>query len=447
MEILIIGVGEIGFHLCQKLSLDKHNITVVEADPIRADKARELLDARIIEGSGSSPSTLKEAEIEKYDIVAALTNDDETNIIACQIAKKFGSPVSILRVRNPEFLNPNCLLSKKDLGADFIVQPEMLTANAIVQLIRQTNATDVIEFEDGKIQLIGVIVDKKSLIINEPLKNLGKKFSSLPMRILAIPRRQMTLIPRGDDLIKPGDQIYFVSDADFLPQALKLFGKSDVKVEDIMIIGGGLVGRFLAQQLEEEYSIKIIEINEKKSEKLAEDLQEALVINGDGSDLDLLTFEGLADMDEVVAVTGDDETNIITNLVANHLKGPRTIALVSKLDYIPLTPAIGLESIVNKQIITGNAIQQVIRKQNMALFAELPGLEAEIIEYIAGPNSKITKKPLYKIDFPKSAIVGAVIKNKDTIKIPRGDTEIAPGDRVIVFALPKSLKDVYKLFQ
>ncbi|MFC2132000.1 TrkA C-terminal domain-containing protein, partial [Bacteroidota bacterium] len=296
------------------------------------------------------------------------------------------------------------------------------------------------------IQLVGIRLDKKSSILRTPLKDLGEKFGNPPLRILAIKRKQFTIIPKGEDILVPGDQIYIICDRDYLPDALTFFGKTDVKIENIMIIGGGLVGEFVAKQLEDEISIKIIENNEKKSEQLAESLKEALVIKGDGSDLDLLTFEGLADMDELVAVSGDDETNIITSLVARHLDVPRTITLVRKLDYLSLTHAIGIDSIVSKQMITVNAIKQIISRRKQALFAELPGIEAEIIEYIANDKSKITKKQLKDINFPKNAIVGAVLKNNDIIEIPRGDTQIQAGDKVVIFSLPKALNEVERLF-
>jgi trk system potassium uptake protein TrkA len=213
-----------------------------------------------------------------------------------------------------------------------------------------------------------------------------------------------------------------------------------------MIIGGVLVAEFIARQLENEINIKIVEDNEKKASLLAENLKQTLVIHGDGSDLDLLTYEGLADMDEFIAVSGDDETNIITSLVAHHLKVPRTITLVRKMEYLSITHAIGIDSIVSKQMITVNAIKKIIRRSHLAFFAELPGMEAEVIEFIANAKSKITRKTLMDINFPKDAIVGAVVKSNNTIEIPKGSTQIEPGDKVVVFTLPRALPAVEKLF-
>jgi trk system potassium uptake protein TrkA len=446
MEIVIIGAGDIGFHLCERLAFEKHNITIIEQDAKKVEHAREQLDAQIIEGSGISSKILARCNLDKTDIFAALTNNDEVNIIACKMAKKLGVNTTILRVRNHEYLSDNCILNNQELGADFIIQPELQTAKSIIRLIRQANATDVIEFEKGKIQFMGIKLDNNSTILHTPLKDLGRKYGNPPMRILAIKRKQFIIIPKGDDVLISGDQIYIICDKEYLPSALSYLGKDNVKIQNIMIIGGGLVAEFIARQLENEINIKIVEDNEKKASLLAENLKQTLVIHGDGSDLDLLTYEGLADMDEFIAVSGDDETNIITSLVAHHLKVPRTITLVRKMEYLSITHAIGIDSIVSKQMITVNAIKKIIRRSHLAFFAELPGMEAEVIEFIANAKSKITRKTLMDINFPKDAIVGAVVKSNNTIEIPKGSTQIEPGDKVVVFTLPRALPAVEKLF-
>jgi trk system potassium uptake protein TrkA len=220
------------------------------------------------------------------------------------------------------------------------------------------------------------------------------------------------LFLRGDDVLVKGDQLYIVSSKEYMPEALKFYGKSESRVDNIMIIGGGLVGRFIAKELEHEISIKIIEHNESKAIELADILRRSLVIHGDGSNLDLLTYEGLDEMDEFIAVTGDDEANIITSLVAKHVKIPRTITLLRKMEYLPLTPAIGIDSIVSKQQITVNAVQKFIRSRQIASYAEIPGMDAEIVEFIASAKSKIIDKPLMKVKFPQKAIVGSVFHGR-----------------------------------
>lgn len=445
MNILIIGAGAVGFNLAKRLVKDEHNITMIDSDLKRVEYTREHLDVAITVGTGSSYKSLKEASIEKSDVFAALTNNDEVNLVACMMAKKKGVPLTIARVRNPEFSSENALLSNIELGADFLIHPERLVANAIVKLIRQSSATDFIEFDKGKIQLIGLRLESSAKVMNVPLMNLGDIYGNPPLRIVALKRRERTIIPRGDDRLVVGDQIFIICDPNYLNTALGYFGKKDVKVENIMIIGGGQVGRFIAKTLEKDINIKIIESNPVRAVYLAEELRSSLVLNGDGSDLDLLTFENLREMDEFVAVTGDDETNILTSLLANHMQVPRTITLVRKTDYLSLAPSIGMDATVSKELIAVNAIQQFIRKKDVAYFAQLPGLDAEIFEFIANNNSKIIHKPLIEIDFPKNAIIAAVLKN-GVLEIPTGVTQIAPGDKVVVFSLPNSVKNVEKLF-
>ncbi len=446
MEIIIIGAGDIGFHLTKRLAAEKHNITVIEYDKNRVMYAHEHLDARIVEGMGTSFNTLKEADIKRAEVFAAMTNNDEVNLLACAIAKKAGVPMTIARIRNPEYTAADSILSPEELGVDYVIKPEKLTAKAIVRLIRQSSATDVLEFDEGKIRLFGIRLEENCPVLHRQLKDLARERGNPHLRILAIKRMQYTIIPKGDDLLLKGDQIYIVCEKDYLPEALRYFGKSDVKVENIMIIGGGLVGRYVAEELEKEINIKIIETDENKSTMLAGLLKNSLIIHGDGSDLDLLTFEGLQDMDEFVAVSGDDETNIITSLVAQHLKVPRTITLLRKPEYIPLTPAIGMDAVISKQQITVNSIQKLIRGKEIAYYAELPNLDAEIVEFIAKPGTKIVRKPLKDINFPKKAIVGSVLKNNERLEIPRGDTQIEPGDKVIIFSLPEEIRNVEKLF-
>jgi trk system potassium uptake protein TrkA len=446
MHILMIGAGDIGFQLSKRLSLNKYDITMIETDPKVARRAREQLDAIVIEGSGSSYHTLQKANLADVNIIAAMSNDDEVNLIACRIAKKAGVPTALARVRNPEFTLPNFILSPVELGVDVIIHPEKETADAIVRLIRQSSATDVIEFEDGRAQLLGVRLESASALLDIPLVELGQKFGEPPLRIVAIVRAQTTIIPRGDDILVPGDQIFVISDPEYTDEFIGLTGQKDTRIENIMILGGGLIGQFVAAKLGQEMNVKIIESSAEKSEEIAEVLPHALIIHGDGTDYDLLAAEGIVDMDAFVAVTGHDENNIISTLLVRHMRIPRTIALVNKVDYMPITSTIGMDAVVSKQLLTVNAVERYIQHQQVAAIASLPGIDAQCIEYIAKVGSKMTRKPLKDIQFPKNAIVGAVFQGERLI-IPRGDTQISTKDKVVVFALPSALEHVEKLFK
>ncbi|MBN2366901.1 MAG: Trk system potassium transporter TrkA, partial [Calditrichaeota bacterium] len=445
MNILIIGAGEVGYQLTRQLAPQKHNIIILEKDPARAHRAEEQLDALIITGNGSSFQDLKKAKIEDTDILAAISNDDEVNLMACRYAQKLKIPHKIARVRNPEFIEEDFILTREELGVDVLIHPEKETADAIVRLIRQSSATDIIEFAGGNIQMVGIRLERNSPILNKTLQEIWKEYGNLDARIVAINRKEKTIIPSGNDSLIPGDQIFVICDKKLIPEIARITGKENVSIQNIMILGGGLIGRYVARALENELNIKIIESRSEKSEEIADILQKTLVIHGDGTDMDLLAVEGIIDMDSFIAVTGDDETNIISTLMARHLQVPRTIALVNKTEYLPITPTIGMDAVVSKKLLTVNAIIRFIQRSTLESIASIPGVDAEILEIIPKDNSKITKKPLKDINFPRSAIVGAVQRDTEII-IPTGDTRINSGDRVVVFALMASLSEVEKLF-
>ncbi|MFW6276266.1 MAG: NAD-binding protein, partial [Bacteroidota bacterium] len=255
MEIVIIGAGNIGFQLAKRLSHDKHNITIIESSSDRVRYAREHLDAFVIDGSGTSYARLKEARVQNADVFAALTSNDEINLIACRLAKKLGVGTTIARIRNEEFMSSDSVLSREELGTDFLIQPEREAAGAIVRLIRQSNATDIIEFDKGRIQFIGIRLDRNCPVLHTPLIELGKRYENPPLRVVALSRRGFTIIPRGEDELRHGDQIFIITDPGYIDEALNFFGKTRKIIENILITGGGQIGRFVAQRLEKELKI------------------------------------------------------------------------------------------------------------------------------------------------------------------------------------------------
>jgi len=445
MEIIIIGAGDIGYQSARRFSKEKHNIALIESNEELAEYASETLDAMVITGNGCSANKLLEAGVERADVVAALTDNDEVNILACKIAKKYGVETTIARVRNPEYLSETHVITKKELGVDHFLQPEKETADTIVRLIKQSNATDLIEFEGGKLKFFGIRLDNSSQLLHKKLMDLGVELNNPPLTVTAIKRGQSTIVPKGNDILLPGDQIYMVCAPDYLDTAMEYLGKKKKNIEDILIIGGGLTATFMAMQLDGEINMKIIEKDEKKAMEIASKLNKSLVINGDGSNLDLLLSENLEAMDQFIAITGDDETNIITSIVAQHMEVKRTVTLIKKSEYLPLTPALHMDAVVSKQQITVNAITRLIKGKDIAKFAELPGLDAEIVEFIVKDSSKVTKKPIMKLRVPEGSIIGAILRN-DELMIPKGSTQIQAGDRVVVFSLPEAFPSVESLF-
>ena len=446
MNILIVGAGEVSAHLTKRLSAEKHNITILEKDPEKARQVRDHLDAMIMVGSGSSLEDLKKANIKQADVFVGLTSFDEINLLGCKFAQKLNVPYKIARIRNPEYTRSDFILTPEEMGADLLIHPERETADAIVRLIHQSSATGVVEFVGGKIQLLGIRLERNSPILGKPIEEYWREYGNLPARIVAIKRKEHTLIPSGNEILVAGDQIFVICEKNMIPKIVQITGKEDVSIKNIMILGGGLIGQFVAESLEESINVKVIESRADKSEKIADMLKKTLVIHGDGTDIDLLATEGILDMDAFICVTGDDETNIICTLIASHLKVPRTIALVNKTEYLPITPTIGMDAVVSKQLLTVNAILRFIWKSTLESVASIPGLNAEILEIIPRNGSKITKQPLKSLHFRSSAILGAVTRNDDVI-IPTGDTQVQAGDHVIIFSLPKAVADVEKLFK
>jgi len=446
MRILIVGAGDIGYQLSKRMAPQRGDCTIIDSDATRAQRVRDGVDAIVVEGHGASGRVLEQAGVRDANIVAALTDNDEVNLIACQIAKKVGTATTICRVRNPEYMLPSYILSSRELGVDHFIHPEKETADRIVQLIRQSSATDVIDFEDGKIQVVGVRLEADSPLIRRPLVELVREFGDPPMRIVAIVRNQTTMIPRGDDEMIPGDQVFGACAPEYVHTFISKTGKKDLIVNDAMILGGGLVGQFVARELSKTVNVKVVESNDDRSREIAATLPDTLIIHGDGTDIDLMAVEGLMDMDAFVAVTGDDETNIISTLLARHLKVPRTIALVNKIEYLPITPTIGMDAVVSKQLLTVNAVHRLIISQEVAQIASIPGVDAQIIEYIVEEGDRITRKQLKETKFPQGAIVGAILRGEEFV-VPRGTEKLTKGDRVVIFSLAAALHEVDKLFK
>ena len=445
MKIIIIGAGDIGYNLAKMLSYEQHDIYLIEKDQENCARAADTLDAHVLHGSGTSMTVLEQVGIGEADLVVAVTDSDEVNLVSVISAKHYGVPKTIARVKNREFLRTDAPINAQKFDIDLIIHPESVAAQGAVRLLKQTAATDFIEFAKGQIIVMGIQLDRTEPFLNIPLRDLAEQYRDFAFRVIAIHRKETTKIPRGNDVLMANDRIFVIVAKENVQDIVRIMGKEGVKIEDIMILGGGQTGYMIARALEKEYNVKIIESNVDKTYNLAEKLRRTLVIQGDGLDLDLLAMEGIVDMNAFIAVTGDDETNIVSCLMAKHLKVPKIISLINKAEYWPIIPTIGIDAYISKQLLTVNAILRFIRHGAIVSVASFPGIAAEVIELIPNKDSKITKKPLREIGFPKDAIVGAVMR-KDRVFIPVGNTQIEPGDKVVLFALPSDIRDIEKLF-
>lgn len=446
MNILIIGAGEVGGHLARLLSMENHNITVVDNDPVRLQKISSSLDVLCIEGPGTSPQILKEAGIEHADMLISVTTVDEVNILTCMIAKQFGVKTKIARVRNRDFSSGGGFLEPKDLGIDLIIHPELEATREIVRLVKYPQVQEMITFCNEEIAVVGLKVVEGSPIAGKQLQDI-KEFERFTFRLVAVNRTGVTIIPRGTDHIEVGDDIYISCLTKNLKEAFQLAGHRDWETRRVMIYGATAIGIMVAEELEKEKGIhvKLIERSRDRGILAAEDLTSTDVVVGEASDIDLISREGIIDMDVFIAVTDDDEDNVVTSLLARHLKVPKTITLFGKTQYFPIVKTIGLDIAINPRLLTSNAILKYIRIGRIISLRHMSGINGETYEFEIGPDSKVVGKEIREIKFPKGSIVVAV-EHEDHSEIPVGGTPIYVGDRVVVFCIPESVSDILKLF-
>lgn len=446
MKIIIAGMGDVGYQLAKQLSSESHDIIAIDMNHDRLTYSDQMADILTIEGSSTSVTVLREAKIEKADLLVAVTSSEEVNITTAILGKKLGAKRTIARISNAEYLESDAGINFSELGVDFMIYPEELAALETVNLINRTAATDVLEFEGGRLSVIGLRLDKNAPIIHKKLHEVATQFQNIDFRVVAIHRNFKTIIPSGNDKFLPNDQVFVISKPQGHETILRLAGKENIKFDNIMILGGGKIGRRVAGLLSDKMSVKLIDSDPDKAFELADELPDTLIIKGDGRDIDLLAQEGIIDVDAYVAVTDDAETNIISCLMAKHLGVKKAIALVDKVDYIPLTQTIGLDSLINKKLISANNIVRFIKKGELVSYSTLEGIDAVLLEYVAQPESEITKSSLSKLDIPKGSIIGGYIR-KDEGFIGIGDSQIIPGDKVVVFSLPEAVKKLEEFFE
>lgn len=445
MRIVIAGVGEVGAHLAKMLSSEEHDLVVIDNDGDRLKSVGGALDVLTIEGNANSITHLKEAKIGKADLFIAVTYSEDVNINSAILSKKLGAKKTIARIDNQEYMLPANREIFENLGVDYMIYPEKIAAREIVGLLSETGSTEVVEFSGGKLHMYVIRLDEDAPVINKTLRELAPGDNGSQYRAVAITRHGHTIVPGGDDRFEPGDLVYVISNKAGLKNLYKYSGKKQFEVRDIMILGGSRIGWKTADALGNQHYVKLIEIDRQKSYKLSNRLNNTLVINGDGTDMELLRQEGLAKMDAFVAVTGNSETNILSCLLAKHLGVKRTIAEVENMDYIPLAENIGVDTIINKKLITASRIFRFTMSDEVSSIKCLTGTEAEVMEYIVKPDSPATKGMVADIEFPKEAIIGGVIRGKNAF-IVHGESVIKPYDRVIVFALPGVIHSIGRFF-
>src|SRR6056300_380027 len=448
MKIVIAGGGEVGFHLAKLLSFESLDITLIDTEKERLNYAESHLDIKAIKGDALSLSLIQEAQVASSDLFIAVTSEEATNITICAIAKQLGCKRTIARISNFEFIKAKDTISFQEIGVDELISPEELAADEIQQLLDQSAFTNSYEFEEGALTLIGTRLDDHVPFVGKSVKEAASIFPDVHFMPIAIQRMgtQTTIIPRGDTCFETGDTVFFITLKEGVEELYKLTGKKKTEIKNVMILGGGKIGFNTARELcTKKFNVTVVEKNKKKAFEIADLIPNALVIHADGRNAELLEEEDLSTMDAFISVTENSETNIMSCLMAHSKNVKKTIALVENMDYFQLSHSIGIDTLINKKLLTANTIFRYIRRGEVVDMTTLNNLNAEILEFIVNSNSKVTGYKIKDLDFPRTAIIGGVIKDGVGV-IALGDYTIEPGDRIVVCCLPRSIKRIEQLF-
>ncbi|MBS9773656.1 MAG: Trk system potassium transporter TrkA [Tenacibaculum sp.] len=447
MKIIIAGAGDVGFHLAKLLSYESQDTYVIDTNGKKLDYINNHLDVITKKGDATSIKLLKEIGVDSADILLAVTESQNTNFTVSVISKALGAKKTIARIDNPEFLSSN-ELNFKDFGVDFMISPQELAAEEIKLLLHRSSFNDTITFENGLFNVMGTTLGYKSPILNLTVREVREKFKIVDFITIAIKREgcTQTIIPRGDTEYKLNDQVYFSVPNYSIDKLYPIIGKEHINIKNVMILGGSNVGEKAARKLgNDNFRVKLIEINNEKAFTLAEELPNTLVINGDGHDMELLEEENIREMDAFIAVTGNSEMNIMSCLVAKSKGVKKTVALVENMDYINISQTIGIDTLINKKLITASSIFRHIRRGEILALANLNNVDAEVFEFEVQEGAKITEKPIRELNFPREAVIGGIIRDGKGLT-SFGDIQIKAGDHVIIFSLPEAIQDVEELF-
>lgn len=443
MDIMIIGAGKVGYTLAMHLTQEGNNITVIDNNPKALIKVEDELDVMPIKGNGISTSTLLDAGCNGADLVIAVTNSDEVNMLCCLTAKKLGAKRTVARIRNPHYAR-ELLLIKEDLGLDMVINPEEACADEIARTLMIPGAIKMENFAKGRVRMVEVCVKGNMPIAGMKIKDINDKFE-VPILIGAISRNKQLIIPNGDHTVEVGDFIYAVGkSANVYSFCKRLQNGSAGKIKNVMIVGGGKIAYYLARLLNEmNIKVKIIESNEKVCLELAEELPNTLIIQGDGTDSNLLQSEHLEAADSFITLTGHDESNIIASLIAREYEVKRIITKISKSNCNGIINKLGIDTVVSPQDIISNHIVKYVRGSSIEALHRMVGGQGEVIEFIVSKEDGITNTPLHKIKLIPEVLITTIVR-RDEVVIPNGNDMIYEGDRILVITKNNiaQLKDI-----
>lgn len=445
MKIVIAGAGDMGTHLAKMLSGNDHDITVVDVDAKALAEVDSLVDVVTVEGDTTQFSVLRKAGVRKCDLFIAVRSVENDNILSAVVAKQMGAKKTIARVDSSEYLEPNSKEVFIDMGIDYIFYPEHIAAREVINLLGHTSTTEYVEFAGGKLSLVAFRLELTSPLLGKNVFDKENNDEDIDYRTVAIIRGAKTIIPKADDVYKEGDMVYVIARNSATQHIIEQSGRKEVVIRNMMILGGSRIGVRIARELQEDVNIKLVDYNAEKAFRLAEYLDKTLIINEDGRDTEAMLEEDIQGMDAFVAVTGRSETNILAAMLAKRMGVKKVIAEVENINYISLAESIGVDTIINKKLVTASNIFRFTMATDVQAVKCLTGSQAEVMEFIVKPNSPATKVPVCELGLPEDAIIGGVVRG-DRVFIAVDQTEIMPYDRVVVFSMPESVMQVAEYF-
>lgn len=451
MKIIILGAGQVGATLAENLASENNDVTVVDADATLLGDLQERFDIGTVQGFASHPEVLRRAGADDADMIIAVTESDETNMLACKVAYTlFQTPTKIARVRSSEYLAEERLFGHDALSVDLHISPEQLVTDYIHRLIEYPGALQVVDFADGRVRLVGVKAYYGGPLVSRQLRELPQHLPGIDSRVAAIYRRGRPILPEGDTIIEAEDEVFFVAAAEHVPRMMSELRRMDKPVKRVMLAGGGNIGLRLARALESSVQVKVIERSRERARFLSEQLTHSTVLWGDAANEDLLIEENIEDCDAFCAVTNDDEANILSAMLAKRLGARKALSLINRLSYVDLVEGGAIDIAISPQQSTVSALLAHVRRGDMVRVHSLRRGAAEAIEAVAHgdrKSSKVVGRRIDEINLPKGTTIGAIVRN-DTVLIAHHDTAIQAEDHVILFIVDrKQTKDVEKLFQ
>lgn len=444
MKAVIVGAGEVGYHLADRLSKEGHDITLVETNLDHVTYLQDRLNCNVIQGHGSSAAVLEDAGIQSAELFIAVTNVDEVNMMACILASEYGVPRKIARVNSSEFLSSGGMLNAEKLGIQLLINPPSVVGEEIAKMVSYSDTVEVAEFADGQVLFLGYGISKDNPFVGMSLKDLGWTQESARIVVTSIVRQDKTIVPTGDDVIQEGDTVYLVTKRNSVPHIRSVFGYESRRDKNIFILGAGHVGYEVARRLADgEHRVKVIDRDETHCKEMAESLEGVLVLNTTSTDVETLKSEGISRGDVFIAVTDDDQSNILGSLLAKRMGIKRAICLVNQQELKGLASSLGIEVTISPRLSTASAILKYIRGGNVLSMIEQS--DAEVLEIQLPSEAKFLNKPIHSIGIPTGVIIGAIVRGNHAL-IPGGGDELKSGDRVILFTLLNSVSKVEKFF-